>query len=76
MRAADTYRGARRNAWHEYRQTFIPKKRPSWASGNVLSGPWLNKSRTLVAGHLLTAARSKYLPHESVKRGGTGPVFA
>jgi hypothetical protein len=78
MRNQSTYRGHRRNAWRN-----APVRKP-WAQSNAEYGDAFDiggREKTkrgfpIVRARLRTITRSKYMPHESVKRGGAGPVFA
>ncbi len=57
------YRFERRNRWH----AGPCQSGLSWADYN---------DSPRIRGHITTRSRSKYVPHESVKRGGTGPKYA
>jgi len=58
------YRFERRNRWHK---EGACQSGLAWADYN---------DSPRVRGHIPTKTRSKYMPHESVKQGGVGPVFA
>jgi hypothetical protein len=75
MRNANTYRGARRNAWRDNRKDAPTLTWLGW-NDNIYADVGYAIGNTAVKRHITTRPRSKYLPHESVKRGGTGPVFA
>jgi hypothetical protein len=79
MRDASTYRGARRNGWRdaEVRRPWLMSNADYRGYGWDIGGRKTNRrGLATMTGFLPTVARSKYLPHESVKRGGSGPVFA
>ncbi len=66
IRPGKTYRWFRRSVW---------RGTNPWASFNQPQGKWPFGTPP-VSGYITTRSRSKYMPHESVKRGGTGPKFA
>jgi hypothetical protein len=70
MRSADTYRSERRNLWRN-----MPWEVFNLRQRGVVD-PWHIGSFLATRVTMGRRARSKYLPHESVKRGGSGPVFA
>ncbi len=71
MREHDTYRSERRNAWRGINQTWSEHQEGYLRVGKPYAvGIPSATSRIQVRG------RSKYMPHEGVKRGGTGPVYA
>ena len=74
MRERETYRSERRNDWAVARvYSTMPWRK--WNIGfHIDDGHGVAKHP--VAGHIQTKARSKYMPHESKKRGGSGPVLA
>jgi hypothetical protein len=73
MRDVNTYRSERRNLWRSMR--VMP-----WEVFNLrqrgVADPWHIGSFIASRVTMGRRPRSKYLPHESVKRGGKGPVFA
>ena len=73
MRNPITYRSERRNDWRELDgvtwQEHNKRGAPDpWHIGSVQSQKVTMRPRKI--------GRSKYMPHESIKRGGFGPVFA
>jgi hypothetical protein len=73
MRNPLTYRSARRNEWAFARKHSVVSWR-EWMQAFYTDGFGVGSGA--VSGHVANRGRSKYVPHESKKRGGTGPVFA
>jgi hypothetical protein len=71
IRPEMTYRAERRNNWRTLNGV-------TWQEHNdrPQSDPWHIGSMQDNRVTMRRRSRSKYLPHESVKRGGSGPVFA
>lgn len=71
MRKSETYRSERRSTW----RAGTPNGVMPWENFNT-QAPRYHLGTLKPAGHIPAVSRSKYMPHESTKRGGTGPVFA
>jgi len=75
MRDPETYRSERRNVWRDEYQVANRPWREFSADYYSRSGFSIPERLYPIAVHT-RYGRSKYMPHESVKRGGAGPVFA
>jgi hypothetical protein len=78
MRNSDTYRFSRRNDWANYRRLYrgVSGALSSWPLFNPRQREWFIGSSQGSTVTKRRRQRSKYMPHESVRRGGSGPVFA